>query len=84
MGGVISRLLISEHDISEQVIPLLNYEQYTRLEQYPVIKERFQFHPDLPIRRAVFIAAPHCGSELSDLWYMELVKKLVWQSPSDQ
>ena len=30
MGGVISRLLISEHDISEQVIPLLNYEQYTR------------------------------------------------------
>ncbi len=55
MGGVISRLLISEHDISEQVIPLLNYEQYTRLQQYPVIKERFQFHSDLPIGRAIFI-----------------------------
>lgn len=77
MGGVISRLLISEHDISEQVIPLLNYEQYTRLQQYPVIKERFQFHSDLPIGRAIFIAAPHRGSELSDRWYMELVKKMV-------
>ena len=77
MGGVISRLLISEHDISEQVIPLLNYEQYTRLEQYPVIKERFQFHPDLPIGRAISIAAPHRGSQLSNRWYMELVNKLV-------
>ncbi|MFW2067898.1 hypothetical protein ACG9ZB_15540 [Acinetobacter johnsonii] len=77
MGGVISRLLISEHDISEQVIPLLNYEQYTRLQQYPVIKERFQFHPDLPIGRAISIAAPHRGSQLSNRWYMELVNKLV-------
>lgn len=77
MGGVISRLLISEQDISEQVIPLLNYEQYIRLQQYPIIKDRFQFHSDLPIGRAVFIAAPHRGSELSDRWYMGVVKKMV-------
>ena len=77
MGGVISRLLISEQDISEQVIPLLNYEQYIRLQQYPVIKERFQFRSDLPFGRAIFIAAPHRGSELSDRWYMTMVKKMV-------
>ncbi len=77
MGGIISRLLVSDADVSKSAIPLMNYEQYMRLQQNPVIGERFQFKADLPFTRAVFVAAPHQGSELTDRWYVDLAKKLV-------
>lgn len=77
MGGIISRLLVSDADISKDAIPLMNYEQYTRLQQHPVIQQRFQFEADLPFRRAIFVAAPHRGSDLTDRWYVEWAKKLV-------
>ena len=77
MGGIISRLLVSDADISKQAIPLLNYEQYIRLQQNPVIGERFKFNADLPFTRAIFVAAPHRGSDLTDRWYIEAAKKLV-------
>lgn len=77
MGGIISRLLVSDADISAQTIPLLNYEQYTRLQQNPVIADRFKMTANLPFTRAIFIAAPHRGSDLTDRWYVEIAKKLV-------
>ena len=77
MGGIISRLLVSDQDISKQAIPLMNYEQFSRLQQNPIIGERFQFKSDLPFSRAVFVAAPHRGSDLTDRWYVEWAKKLV-------
>lgn len=77
MGGIISRLLVSDEDISQQAIPLMNYEQYTRLQQNPIIKQRFDFKNDLPFSRAIFVAAPHQGSDLTDRWYVEWAKKLV-------
>ena len=77
MGGIISRLLVSDADISKQAIPLMNYEQYSRLQQNPTIIERFQFKVDLPFSRAIFVAAPHRGSDVSDRWYIEWAKKLV-------
>ena len=77
MGGIISRLLVSDADISKQAIPLMNYEQYIRLQQNPIIAERFQFKPDLPFSRAIFVAAPHRGSDLTDRWYVDIAKKLV-------
>lgn len=77
MGGIISRLLVSDEDISQQAIPLMNYEQYTRFQQNPIIKQRFEFKNDLPFGRAIFVAAPHQGSDLTDRWYVEWAKKLV-------
>ena len=77
MGGIISRLLVSNADLSKQAIPMMNYEQYSRLQQNPVIAERFQFIADLPFSRAIFVAAPHRGSDLTDRWYVDIAKKLV-------
>lgn len=77
MGGIISRLLVSNADISEQAIPLMNYEQNIQLQRNPIIRERFVFKPLSPISEAVFIAAPHRGSELADRWYTNVAKKLV-------
>lgn len=77
MGGIISRLLVSDADISAQAIPLMSYEQNLQLQRNPIIRERFIFKPLPSISRAIFIAAPHQGSELADKWYADLVKKLV-------
>lgn len=55
----------------------MNYEQYTRLQQNPIIKQRFEFKNDLPFGRTIFVAAPHQGSDLTDRWYVEWAKKLV-------
>lgn len=77
MGGVISRLLISDADISERAIPYMNYEQHTQLQRNPVIRERFIFKPLKPVSRAIFIAAPHHGTEFADRWFTNLAKKLV-------
>lgn len=77
MGGIISRLLVSDVDISAQTIPLMNYEQNTQLQRNPIIRERFVFKPLQPISRAIFIAAPHRGTEYADRWFTNLAKKLV-------
>ena len=77
MGGIISRLLVSDADVTKAAVPMMNYEQYTRLQQNPVIAERFQFQADLPFSRAIFVAAPHRGSAVTDRWYVEWAKKLV-------
>ena len=74
MGGIISRLLVSDVDVSRHAIPLMNYQQYLQYQQHPVIRERFQFKPELPLSRAVFIAAPHRGSDYADRWHTELIK----------
>ena len=77
MGGVISRLLISDADISEQAIPYMNYEQHIQLQRNPVIRERFIFCSLPSVTRAIFIAAPHHGTEFADRWFTNLAKKLV-------
>lgn len=77
MGGIISRLLVSDVDISTQAIPLMNYEQNTQLQRNPIIRERFVFKPLQPISRVIFIAAPHRGTEYADRWFTNLAKKLV-------
>ena len=77
MGGVISRLLVSDADISAKAIPLLNYEQNIQLQRNPVIRDRFVFQPLAPFSRAIFIAAPHRGSNLAETWYVNIAKKLV-------
>lgn len=77
MGGIISRLLISDTDIAMHAIPMMNYEQHIQLQQNPVIRERFIFKPLSTVSRAIFIATPHHGSEYADRWYTQLVRKAI-------
>ena len=77
MGGIISRLLVSDADISAKAIPLMNYEQSIQLQRNPVIRERFIFKHLKPISEAIFVAAPHHGTEYADRWFTNAAKKLV-------
>lgn len=77
MGGIISRLLVSDVDVSKAAIPLMNYEQYIQYQQHPIIQERFIFKPELPFTRAIFIAAPHRGTDYANRWHTQLIKKFI-------
>lgn len=77
MGGIISRLLVSDVNLSQTAIPLMNYEQYIQYQQHPIIQERFIFKSELPFTRAIFIAAPHRGTDYANRWHTQLIKKFI-------
>lgn len=77
MGGIISRLLVSDVNVSQAAIPLMNYEQYIQYQQHPIIQERFIFKSELPFTRAIFIATPHRGTDYANRWHTQLIKKFI-------
>ncbi|WP_130804826.1 esterase/lipase family protein [Acinetobacter ihumii] len=77
MGGVISRLLVSDQDISEAAITKMTKSQYAMLNEHPVIRERFIFKPILNFSRAIFIAAPHRGTSYADRWFTRLARNII-------
>lgn len=77
MGGIISRLLVSDQDISTQAIPLMSAAQKHKLDQEPIIKERFIFRSLPQFSRAIFIASPHHGTPYADRWFTNFAKKII-------
>ena len=76
MGGVISRLLVSDVDVSHAAIPLMNYEQYIQYQQHPIIRERFIFKPELPFTRAIFIVLRIVGQAMQIVGILNSLKSL--------
>ncbi|GEM_PF-5397022 len=82
MGGVISRLLVSDADVSDLAMQKMNEAQLKRLKENPVIRERFQFK-DLPyFKRVVFVSAPHHGTDYADRWFTQIARRII-RLPAD-
>ncbi|WP_109440286.1 lipase family alpha/beta hydrolase [Acinetobacter haemolyticus] len=77
MGGVISRLLVSQADISSAAIQKMNAAQLSQYQQQAAIKQRFQFVPLTNFSRAIFIAAPHQGTQYADRWFTQIARKII-------
>lgn len=77
MGGVISRLLVSQADISSAAVEKMNTAQLVQYQQQAVIKQRFQFEPLTNFSRAIFIAAPHQGTQYADRWFTQFARKII-------
>ena len=77
MGGIISRLLVSDADISKQALELMNNPQQTRLRKHPVIGERLKMKPIENFDRAIFLAAPHRGTDYADRWFTLAARKII-------
>lgn len=77
MGGVISRLLLSQADVRASVIPLLSDDERKFIYKYPSIVDRFQFEPIPNFSRAVFIASPHRGTAYADRWFTRTVRRMI-------
>ncbi|MDC5040419.1 hypothetical protein OHW26_17210, partial [Acinetobacter baumannii] len=82
MGGVISRLLVSDADVSDLAMQKMNEAQLKRLKENQVIRERFQFK-DLPyFKRVVFVSAPHHGTDYADRWFTQIARRII-RLPAD-
>ena len=77
MGGIISRLLVSDADISKQALAMMNNLQQTRLRKHPVIGERLKMKPITNFDRAIFLAAPHRGTDYADRWFTLAARKII-------
>lgn len=81
MGGIISRLLVSEKDITQMAYAQMNSRQQKRYEQDEMFKLRLNIKSLPQIKRAVFVASPHRGSDYADLWFTRGIRKVV-KTPS--
>ena len=77
MGGIISRLLVSEADISKQALSMMSSRQQTRLRKNPVIGERLHIEPIANFDRAIFLSAPHRGTDYADRWFTLAARKII-------
>lgn len=79
MGGVISRLLVS--DSGEQVLDetLKAFDPATaqRLRKEPLVRVLTVFQPLPQFGRVVFLASPHRGAVVTDGWPLRMVRKLI-------
>lgn len=77
MGGIISRLLVSDADIRATAIPFLSEDERKFIYAHPSIVDRFQFDRIENFSRAVFIAAPHRGTAYADRWFSKSLRQMI-------
>jgi hypothetical protein len=68
---------VSDADISKQALELMNNRQQTRLRKHPVIGERLKMKPIENFDRAIFLAAPHRGTDYADRWFTLAARKII-------
>lgn len=79
MGGVISRLLLSDSGDKVREASLSGFDAATaqRLRDDPLVRELTVFRPMPQFGRAVFLASPHRGAVVTDAWPLRMVRKLI-------
>jgi hypothetical protein len=55
----------------------MNNRQQTRLRKHPVIGERLKMKPIENFDRAIFLAAPHRGTDYADRWFTLAARKII-------
>lgn len=77
MGGIIARLLVSDANISQNAIKLMNSRQMSQYQKIPMVKQRMIIQ-DIPnFSRAIFVASPHRGTEYADRWFTKAARKII-------
>ncbi|MDM1782708.1 alpha/beta fold hydrolase [Acinetobacter indicus] len=77
MGGVISRLLVSQADISQSAFNTVKNTQLIKFRNNPLFKARLEMRPIPNFSRAIFLATPHEGTEYADRWHTKLARKII-------
>lgn len=77
MGGIISRLLMSNADISKEALPMMSSHQQARMRKHPIIGERLKLQAIPNFDRVIFIAAPHRGTNYADRWFTLTARKII-------
>ncbi|WP_212515511.1 esterase/lipase family protein [Acinetobacter soli] len=77
MGGIISRLLVSKADLSDKAFKILNTNQRQRFKRDQNVLNRFKIQPIENFDRAIFMSAPHRGTDYADRWFTLAARKII-------
>ncbi|TPS15365.1 alpha/beta hydrolase [Acinetobacter baumannii] len=77
MGGIISRLLVSDADITKPALEMMTIRQQNRFKKHPMVTERLQMHSISNFDRAIFLASPHRGTDYADRWFTLAARKII-------
>lgn len=82
MGGVISRMLVSDTDLTTALARLDDKKQYQLINRLPsdqrqTIKDRLTLSSLPQIDEAVFISAPHRGTDYADRWFTRAARRVI-------
>ncbi|WP_046660107.1 esterase/lipase family protein [Lysobacter capsici] len=79
MGGVISRLLVSDsgEQVLDETLKAFDPAVAQRLRKEPLVRALTVFQPMPQFGRVVFLASPHRGAVVTDGWPLRMVRKLI-------
>ena len=77
MGGIISRLLVSEGDVRDEALKLIKSRKLKRMGDTSVVNARLQIDPINNFSRAIFISSPHRGTAYADRWFTLIARKVI-------
>ena len=77
MGGIIARLLVSDQNLSNNDQKMLKNRQFNRFKDDPVFNARLNIQSVPNFNRAIFISAPHRGTDYADRWFTRAARKVI-------
>lgn len=77
MGGIIARLLVSDANLIQPALKMLNNRKYDKFKNDPIFKERLTIKSVPNFDRAIFLSAPHRGTEFADRWFTLAARKII-------
>ena len=77
MGGIIARLLVSDQNLSSNAQKMLKNRQFNRFKDDPVFNARLNIQSVPNFNRAIFISAPHRGTDYADRWFTRAARKVI-------
>ena len=77
MGGIIARLLVSDQNLSNNAQKMLKNRQFNRFKDDPVFNARLNIQSVPNFNRAIFISAPHRGTDYADRWFTRAARKVI-------
>ncbi len=77
MGGIISRLLVSDANLTQDALKMMNSRKALQVSKNKIFQERLIIKPIPNFTRAIFLSSPHRGTEFADLWFTRLARKII-------
>lgn len=77
MGGIISRLLVSDADLTQPALEMMKSRQLDKFKNDPIFKARLSIQPITNFDRAIFLSAPHRGTEFADRWFTLAARRII-------
>lgn len=77
MGGIIARLLVSDANLIQPALNMLNNRKFDKFKNDDIFKSRLTIKSVPNFDRAIFISAPHRGTEFADRWFTLAARKII-------